>query len=381
VTSFIEGVGMVKVERHYEKGLFDLASEAAFSAIDQAGGASGIDYIIASNALGEVQDEQLDLGGYLASELGLRGVRSLRVEAGEASGLAALAIANSLIESNMADRVLVVGVEKVTEFQSAKVYRHLQMLFNSNSRSFYNAGFAADAGLLTRVYLDTYDVDRELLSYWPALMHSNAKENPYAMLNFALKPDKVSKSQVMADPVTLLDTFPLGDGAAALVLSSKDSVNNPLAKVSAIESATGLGSMELSDDPLTIDSLTEAYRRLQNVTSFESVDVIELHDSFTIMGVLTLETLGLAPKGKAPELIANGAFSINGRGPVVNPSGGLKARGHPIGATGVYQAAEVALQVAGRFPGLQVRGAKRGLAISMNGLGSNSYVALMEGVE
>lgn len=381
MVSYIEGAGMVKVERHYEKSLFQLAAEAAFSAIDQAGGASGIDYIVVSNALGSVQDEQLDLGGYLALSLGLRGARAIKVEAGEASGLAAVAVAHSLIESNMADKVLVVGVEKVTEFQSSKTYRQLQMVFDSNSRAFYNVGFAADAAMLTRIYMDTYNVDRNLLSYWPALMHNNAKENPYAMLNFAIKPDRVPKSQVMADPITLLDSYPLGDGAAALVLSSKDSSKSPLARITAVESASGLGSLELADDPLIIDSLAEAYRRLQNIASADNVDVIELHDSFTIMGLLTLETIGLAPRGKAAELVAGGRFSLGGEGPVVNPSGGLKARGHPIGATGVYQVAEVALQVAGKFPGLQVRGARKGLAISINGVGSNSYVALVEGVE
>lgn len=381
MASYIEGVGMVKVERHYEKDLYQLAAEAAFNAIDQAGGASGIDYIVVSNALSSVQDEQLDLGGYIALSLGLRGVRALKVEAGEASGLAAVAVAHSLIESNVADKVLVVGVEKVTEFQSSKTYRHLQMVFDANSRSFYNVGFAADAAMLTRIYMDTYNVDRDLLSYWPALMHNNAKENPYAMLNFAIKPDRVSKSQVMADPITLLDSYPLGDGAAALLLSSKDSSKSPMAKITAVESASGLGSLELVDDPLIIDSLAEAYRRLQNIASTDGVDVIELHDSFTIMGLLTLETIGLAPRGKAAELVANGRFSAGGEGPVVNPSGGLKARGHPIGATGVYQVAEVALQVAGKFPGLQVRGARKGLAVSINGVGSNSYVALVEGVE
>ncbi|MGC9210140.1 MAG: thiolase family protein [Acidilobus sp.] len=379
VEVMVEGVGMVKVERHYDKGLTDLAAEAAFKAIDEAG-AKTVDYVVVSNALSPLQDEQLDLGGYLATSLGLRGARALKVEAGEASGLAAVQIASSLIESGMAGRVLVVGVEKVTEFPSAKTYRHLQMVYDAESRAHYNVGFAADAAMLTRLYLDTYGVDRELLSYWPALMHNNAKENPYAMLNFAIKPDRVSKALMIADPLTLLDTFPLGDGAAAIVLSDKDSSSRPIAKITAIESATGLGSIELSDDPLTIDSVAEAYKRLQSLAGVDSFDFIELHDSFTIMALLILETIGLAPKGKAAELVAEGRFSPTGSGPVANPSGGLKARGHPIGATGVYQVAEAALQVAGKFPGVQVRGARRGLVISMNGLGSTAFTALVEGV-
>ncbi|MGC9071882.1 MAG: thiolase family protein [Acidilobus sp.] len=376
----VEGAGMVKVERHYEKGLADLAAEAAFRAIDEAGGAKGVDYVVVSNALAPLQDEQLDLGGYLTTSLGLRGARSLTVETGEASGLAAVQVASSLIESGMADKVLVIGVEKVTEFPSAQTYRHLQMIYDAESRAHYNVGFAADAALLTRLYLDTYNVDRELLSYWPTLMHNNAKENPYAMLNFAIRPDRVLKALTIADPLTLLDTFPLGDGAAALVLSGKDSSSRPVARISAVESATGLGSTELGDDPLTIDSVAEAYKRLQSLVGYDSFDFIELHDSFTIMALLILETIGLAPKGKAAELVAQGSFSPTGNGPVANPSGGLKARGHPVGATGVYQVAEASLQVAGKFPGIQVRGAKRGLVISMNGLGSTAFAATIEGV-
>jgi acetyl-CoA C-acetyltransferase/acetyl-CoA acyltransferase len=377
---FVEGVGMTKIERHYEKGLSHLAAEAAFKALDEAGGPGGVDYIVVANALATLQDEQLDLGGYLATSLGLRGVRALTIEAGEASGLAAAQVAASLIESGMADKVLLVGVEKVTEFPSGKAYRHLQMVYDSESRSYYNVGFAADAAMLTRLYMETYGVDRELLSYWPALMHNNAKENPYAMLNFAIKPDRVSKALAIAEPLTLLDTFPLGDGAAAIVLSSKDSSSKPMAKITAIESATGLGSIELSDDPLIIDSVAEAYKRLSSLTGVDRFDFIELHDSFTITALLILESIGVAPKGKAAEMVAQGSFSPTGPGPVANPSGGLKARGHPIGATGVYQLAEASLQVAGKFPGVQVRGAKRGLVISMNGLGSNSFVALVEGV-
>ncbi len=227
----------------------------------------------------------------------------------------------------------------------------------------------------------SYNVDRELLSFWPALMHNNAKENPYAMLNFTIKPEKVSKAQTIADPITLLDTYPLGDGAAALVLSNKDASKSPLAKLSAVESATDIGSLDLADDPLTISSVADAYKRLQGAVNTDDIDLLEVHDSFTITGLLILETLGIAPRGKAAQMVAEGWFSpTGGKGPIVNPSGGLKARGHPIGATGVYQVAEAALQVAGKFPGVQVRGARKGLVVSMNGLGSNAFVSLVEGV-
>ncbi|MGC9134235.1 thiolase family protein [Caldisphaera sp.] len=377
---YVEGVGMTKIDRHYDYSLKDLAANAAFAAIEQAGGVDGIDYLVFSSSLSSLQDNQLDTASYLATSLGLRGIRALNVEAGEASGLAAISVAKSLLESHQADKVLVIGAEKLNEFVSSKVYKQLQMLYDGDTKSFYNIGFAGDAAILMRLYMDTYNVDRELMSYWPALMHSNAKENPYAMLNFAIKPDKVAKSQILADPITLLDSYPLGDGAAAIVLSNKDMSSSPLAKISAIESSTGYGSIELSEDPLLFDSLSEAFRRISNIADTSNLDFIEIHDSFTITAMIILETLGLANRGKAAELVSTGYFSPGGKGPLANPSGGLKARGHPLGATGVYQIAESSLQVANKFPGVKANNAKKGLVVSLNGLGSSSYVALVEGV-
>jgi len=377
---YVEGVGMTKIDRHYDYSLKDLAANAAFAAIEQAGGIDGIDYLVFSSSLSPLQDNQLDTASYLATSLGLRGIKALNVEAGEASGLAAISVAKSLLESHQADKVLVIGAEKLNEFVSFKVYKQLQMLYDGDTKSFYNIGYAGDAAILMRLYMDTYNVDREVMSYWPALMHSNAKENPYAMLNFAIKPDKVAKSQILADPITLLDSYPLGDGAAAIVLSNKDMSTSPIAKISAVESSTGYGSIELSDDPLLFDSLSEAYRRISNIADTSNLDFIEIHDSFTITAMVILETLGLAKRGKAAELVSTGYFSPGGKGPLANPSGGLKARGHPLGATGVYQIAESSLQIANKFPGIKVNNAKKGLVVSLNGLGSSSYVALVEGV-
>ncbi|MFP3143651.1 MAG: thiolase family protein [Caldisphaera sp.] len=377
---YVEGVGMTKIDRHYDYSLKDLAANAAFAAIEQAGGIDGIDYLVFSSSLSPLQDNQLDTASYLATSLGLRGIKALNVEAGEASGLAAISVAKSLLESHQADKVLVIGAEKLNEFVSSKVYKQLQMLYDGDTKSFYNIGYAGDAAILMRLYMDTYNVDREVMSYWPALMHSNAKENPYAMLNFAIKPDKVAKSQILADPITLLDSYPLGDGAAAIVLSNKDMSTSPIAKISAVESSTGYGSIELSDDPLLFDSLSEAYRRISNIADTSNLDFIEIHDSFTITAMVILETLGLAKRGKAAELVSTGYFSPGGKGPLANPSGGLKARGHPLGATGVYQIAESSLQIANKFPGIKINNAKKGLVVSLNGLGSSSYVALVEGV-
>ncbi|MEN2999850.1 MAG: thiolase family protein [Acidilobaceae archaeon] len=363
---------MEKVDRHYEKGVRDLAAGVATKALE---GVDEVDYVIVASSLSYLQEPQLDLGAHLASSLGLRGSRAVNVEAGEASGLAAADVAAALLRGK-ASRVLVVGVDKLTNFTSSETYAHLSLLYD-DSISAYSSGLGSIAGILMRLYMERYGVDRLTMAHWPALMHSNAKHNPYAMLRFAVAPEKVLEAMPMADPITLMDSFPLGDGAAAVLLESRP--RDALAELVAVESAVGPASIAWSEDPLFIESLAHAFHRLSQRHEVGDVDLVELHDSFTITALMVLESMGLAERGKAAEAVASGRFSPNGDLPV-NLSGGLKARGHPIGATGVYQLAEVALQLAGSFPGLKVEGARKGLAVSVNGFGSSAYVAYLRGV-
>ncbi|GAB6148563.1 thiolase family protein [Stetteria hydrogenophila] len=374
---YVESVGLVRVGRHFDKSLRGLAFEAASKALEGAGGS--VDYIVASSAIQYVESGQLDVAGYIAGYMGLHGVGSLAVEAGEASGLAALKAAYSLIASGEASRVLVVGVDKLTDFVSSHVYRDMQSLYDTEVEAIYNIGHAAHAGLQARLYMEEYGVSRETLSYWPAMMHSHAKENPYAMLRFAIDPGAVAKAMPVADPLTLLDSFPLGDGAAAVVLAAGDVVDgHPLAELVGVESAVGPYSFGHTGDPLRVPALEEAGRRAVEKAGLP--DVVEVIDTFTIKGLLSLEALGIAPRGKAAEMVAEGRFTVGGEGPIVNPSGGCKARGHPVGATGVYQAAEVALQLAGRFEGVRAEDARVGLAAGYNAIGSSAFAAVFRRV-
>ncbi|MEM0365514.1 MAG: thiolase family protein [Acidilobaceae archaeon] len=375
--AYITGASMINIDRHYDKSIRRLASDAVFK-LDSSS-VENVDYVIVASSISYLQEPQLDLASYIASALGLRNARAFNVEAGEVSGATAVLMAKSLVDSRLASKVLVVGVDKLSNYPSAVTYKHISLLNDSESESLYSIGLGGIAGILMRLYMETYKVDRLTLAYWPALMHSNAKLNPYAMLRFTITPEKVLDAMPIADPITLLDTFPIGDGAAALVVESKP--RDALAEIVAVESAVGYPSITLSPDPLRIDSLELAYSRLTEKLDLKRIDVIELHDSYTISAILQLESLRLAERGKAAEAVANGYFTVNGDGPVVNPSGGLKARGHPIGATSVYQVAEVASQIAGIFPGLKVPDAKSGLVVSVNGFGSNSYVVYLRGVE
>jgi len=374
----ISGVGLTRIGRHYSKSIKDLAAEAGLKALDEAG-VENVDYLIVSSALSYTEEGQLGLAGYIASYMGLSGTRALAVEDGETSGLAAVEVATSLIKAGVADNVLVIGVDKLTEHVSSRVYEDLQKLHESEVSLLHTLGHAGLAGLLMRMYMEKYDVSREELSYWPALMHSYAKENPYAMLRFAIEPSAVAKSMPVADPITLLDSFPLGDGAAALVLSSDESLGkDPLAEVVACSSSTGLPSPFMQDNPLTIESLGAAHAKLAELTGLKAsdVDLMEIHDSFTITAMLILETLGLSQAGRAARDVAEGRYTKDSK-PAVNLSGGLKARGHPIGATGVYMVAELAKQLAGTFEGVKVENASKALAVQVNSFGSSARLILL----
>jgi acetyl-CoA acetyltransferase len=377
---YVSGVGMVKIGRNYWMGIRDLAAKAALEALDSAR-VDGVDAVVVSSALSYREAGQLDLAGHIAGSLGLRGAQVLSVEAGDASGLAAVEVACSLIRSGAAGRVLVVGVDKLTDYVSARVYKDLQRLYEAEVQALYDIGHAGVAGLLARLYMERYGVDRETLSYWPALDHAHAKENPYAMLPFAIDPAAVSKALIVSEPLTLLDSFPLGDGAAALVLEAEPH-GEALATLSFATSAAGYPSFTMSEDPLRLESVASVITKLREVTGLspQEVDVVELSDTFTSIGVMLAESMGLSEPGKAAIDAREGKFTLGGDGPVVNASGGLKARGHPIGATGVYMVGELALQVAGAFPGLRVDGARRGLALSISGDGSSAHLVLVEGV-
>ncbi len=370
----VTGTGAVKIARHYDKSARRLAAEAAWQALEEAG-AETVDYVVVASSLLYLQNPQLDLGSYIAQNIGLGGVRSITVESGETSGLAALEVAVSLLESHRAERVLLIGVDKLTEHISGPTYEMLSRLYDTEAEAYYKIGHAGVAALLMRLYLEKYGADRLLTAYWPALMHAHAKMNPHAMLPFAIAPEKVPSAMPLADPITLLDAFPLGDGAAAVVLESEDTASSKaLAVVECVESVVGLPSPQLRDDPLDLESVRTVIQRLGGT---DGIDVMEIHDSFTIYALLEIESMGLAERGKSPELVASGYFALDGEGPLLNPSGGLKARGHPIGATDVYKIVELSRILSGTWPGVRRGNEKKALALSINGAGNTARAALL----
>lgn len=381
VRVYVAGVGMTRIGRHYEKGLLDLAAEAAWRAIDEAGGVVP-DAVVVGNMMSSSLQGQDSLGAYIAASIGLKGRPAFKVEAACGSGGAAVYTGVSLVASGMADSVLVIGVEKMTDFPTAVVTEALAQAADAEYELFYGATFVGLNAMLMRLYMEKYGVSRDEMSAWPVLMHRNGAVNPYAQVRREITVEDVARSQVVADPVRLLDSSPIGDGAAAVLLVSEDLAGRlPEKPVVAITGAgMSVDTVELSNRESLdeIRAAKEAAEKALGMAGLEpsSLDVVEIHDAFTINAYLLLEALRLAPKGEAARLVAQGRFHPGDK-PTANPSGGLKSRGHPVGATGVYQVAEVAMQLRGDFPGVKVPDAEHGLALNMGGDGSTVTVHVL----
>ncbi|MCD6324397.1 MAG: acetyl-CoA acetyltransferase, partial [Desulfurococcales archaeon] len=227
--------------------------------------------------------------------------------------------------------------------------------------------------LVMRYYMDKHNVTREEMSWWAVMMHDNGFKNPFAQLRKKITLEEVMNSPVIADPIRLFDACPLSDGAAALLLVPDDlkSLTDTPVRIA------GIGNAVDSPDLSSRFELDRLYAsRLSAERAFKiakkeakDIDVAEIHDAYSIIAAITIEEIGFAERGQAPKMWAEGRFRPGDK-PVLNPSGGLKSRGHPVGATGVYQAAEIVLQLRGDFPGLQV-GGEVGLTQNVGGVGSN----------
>jgi len=375
---YVVGVGMSNVGRFYEKSLRDLAAEALFKAIDDSGNLIP-EYIVVSNMLSS-QAEQENLASLIADYCGLRGSSGFKVEAACGSGGAAVLIGYSLIASGLANVVAVVGVEKLSERTTPEVARGLAYAADADFELPYGISFSGLNALIMRYYMMKYNVKREEMSAWPVLMHENGYYNPYAHLRMRITIDDVVKSPVIADPIRLLDSCPISDGAAALILTSEElakKYNDTPILIAGVGNAldsTDISSRYELDTFLASRLSAERAFKLAKLSP-KDVDIAELHDAYSINGVVTLEDVGFAPKGMGAKLIAEGRFRVGDK-PVINPSGGLKSRGHPVGATGVYQVCEVVMQLRGDFPGVKT-GGEVGLTQNIGGVGSNITTTIL----
>ena len=378
----IIGIGRIPVGEHWDSSLRELAAAAVQEAFTDAG-IQEVDAVYIANAYGTSVSSQSHLGALIADFIGLRGVETFTIEAADASGGAALRAGYLAVASGMAQRVLVLGVEKLTDAVAGSRVQGRNVSLDADHEAIHGATLPALAALLMRRYMYEYGVDLSAFEGFSLNAHTNGKLNQYAMYRNTLRPGTFAKAPMVAEPVNLFDMAPDADGAAALVLApSEQAVDMVSTPVRILGSAVSTDAFMLQDreDLLYLqaahDSALKAYHQAGIAAS--DVDVFEVHDAFTILSALTLEATGFAERGQGWALASEQGqpISLNGTIPI-STFGGLKSRGNPAGATGIYQAVEACLQLRREAGPNQVKGATTALIQNLGGLGSTAITHIL----
>ncbi len=377
----IIGVGQTKVGERWDTSLRHLALEAIQASLADAG-VTRADALYVGNMLSGALTNQEHLGALIADFAGLRGIEALKIEAACAAGAAALRMGYVAVASGLMDIVIVVGVEKMTDVPGPDATAALAMGADSDHEVAQGLSFVAINALLMRRYMHEYGYTVQDFAPFAVNAHRNGMNNPYAMFHFPVTTERFARARMICDPVNLLDSSPLCDGAAAVILATTDAARSfGAVPVRIAASAVGTDAVALHDqrDPLMLEGAALSTHRAYEQAGVgpEDIDLFELHDAFSIMATLSLEAAGFADRGKGLQLAMEEEIGIQGRVPV-STMGGLKARGHPVGATGVYQVVEVAQQLRGLAGVNQVPNARLGMAQNIGGSGATVVTHILE---
>jgi acetyl-CoA C-acetyltransferase len=375
----IAGLGQTTVGEHWDVGLRDLAYYAIDAALKDAGSLRPQSLFV-GNMLAPNLSKQAHLGALLADFAGLTGIEAVTIEAAGASGGAALRQGYLAVKSGLVDTALVVGVEKFTDVVGAGVEEALATVSDSDFEAVQGLTPSAQAELIMKRYMYEYEVPSDGLAGFALTAHANGAGNPNAMFQKAIKPETYTKA---GEPPNMFDAAPPADGAAALVLTHRDLLPSnwphPLVKIAG--SATASDTLALHDrkDLLYFEAaqLSAGRAMKQADLILEQINLFEYHDAFSIYAALSLESVGFAIRGQGWKLAAEGQIALNGRIPCAT-MGGLKARGFPGGATGVYQAVEAATQLRGQTEANQIPDAKYALIQSLGGPASTAVTHILE---
>ncbi len=372
---------MIPVTSGSGKRLTELFVDAATEAVEDAG-VDRIDSMYVGNMMSGFLQHQEHLGSLMASALGREGIPSYKVEGACASGGVAVNAAVKAVTSGLDDVVLVGGVEKMSGYTTPEVTAGLMMAEDREKVASTGVTFVGLNAMIAREYMRRYSVPHEDLAEFPVLCHHNALSNSKAQFRKEISVRDVLNSPSVADPLHLLDCSGIGDGAAALVLAAMDSagkLNDSSVNIAASAVATDILSLHQRPELTVFEATRKAASRAHEMahTAPKDVDVLEVHDAFSVLGIMALEDLGFAEKGLGSKLVKEGECSRDGRLPT-NTFGGLKARGHPVGASGVYQIGELALQLRNEAGKCQVPSPEVGLAQNVGGIGSTVTVHILK---
>ena len=362
----VAGVGLIKVKEHWDRSIQDLFADASMKALKDSG-VEDIDKVYVSNMGSSLMQDQLNLAAVLTDTIGKSGLPATRIEAGSASGGVAFHEAVQAVASEYSDAVLVTGVEKLSDILPEVVTTGLAMTEEQEYTSYTGVTKAGIAAMIHRLYMDLYASPEEICMM-AVKSHEHAVGCKHAQYPFKMSIDRAMDSPMEADPIHMMECSGIGDGAAAIVLVPSDDDGIEVAGTAV---STDYTSIAQRNDPLEMKAIKTAAEKAYKMAGIKAnkVNLAEVQDDFTINGILSIEGLGLAKTGDGTKMVNNGDMDKDGKLPV-NTFGGLKARGNPLGATGIYQIAEVALHLQGKAGEHQVEGAKIGVAQNMGGMAS-----------
>ena len=378
----IAGIGQTEVGEHWDIGLRELAFAAIQDAIKDAGGLKPQSLFV-GNMLAPNLSNQAHLGALLADYAGLLGIEAVTIEAAGASGGAALRQGYLAVASEMVDVALVVGVEKFTDKVGSDVDTALATTGDADFEAVQGMTPSAQAALIMKRYMHEYQVPSDGFAGFALTAHMNGAGNRNAMFRKAIKPATYAKAELVSDPLNMFDMAPNADGAAALVLTLRDllpsNFAHPLVKIAGSAASSDTLALHDRKDMLYFDTaqISAGKAMKQAGLTLDQIDFFEYHDVFSIYAALQLEAVGFAIKGQGWKLAANDEIRLNGRIPCAT-MGGMKARGFPGGAAGVYQAVEAATQLRGEAEMNQIPNAKVGLIQSLGGPASTAVSHILQ---
>ena len=378
----IAGIGQTAINEHWDKSLRQLGVEAIQAAIHDSGGLQP-QALFVGNIFSASLSRQAHVGVLLVDFAGLRGIEAVTVEAAGASGGAALRQGYLAIQSGMADVVLVVGVEKMTDVIGAAGETALATVSDSDFEAVQGLTPAGQAALLMRRYMHEYHVPADGFAGFALTAHARGAGNPQAMFRKAISAEMYARAEMVSEPLNMFDVAPSADGAAALILTRRSLLpkdfKHPLVAISGSAISTDMLALHDRHDLLHFESvqISTAKALRQAEISLDQIGFFEYHDAYSIFAALSLEAAGFAPRGQGWKMAAEGMLELNGKLPCAT-MGGLKARGNPGGAVGVLQAVEAVLQLRGGAGANQLNGIRYGMIQSLGGPASTAVTHILE---
>jgi acetyl-CoA C-acetyltransferase len=377
----IVGAGMTRFGELWKQSLRDMFAEAASAALEDAG-ADHLDSLYVGCMSGGQFVGQEHLGPLMADHLGMTGIPAVHVESACASGGIALRTAFMEVASGMSDLVMAAGIEKMND--GADVTNVLATAADQELEVYHGVTFPGLYAMIARAHMTAHGTTEEDMAWVSVKNHKHGSMNEKAQFPMEVTVEQVLSSSVVAEPLRLLHCSPVTDGAAAVLLCPLDQAKQYTDRpVKITGSGLATGSMALADrtDPSFLDSVQASGERAFKMAGVgpRNLHVAEVHDCFSIAEICCIEALGFVERGKGGPAAKDGFTALGGCIPV-NTSGGLKCKGHPVGATGIAQAIEVFRQLRGECGGRQVDGARLGLTQNMGGSGASSVVHIFEGV-